>query len=416
MAFRLILCLAIATALMPRAEAQTYRVIYGFSDYGFYPTGGVSIDRAGNLYGTVQYGGSGTACYLGCGAVFKLAPHGSSWLFTPLYNFMGGTDGGNPTARVVIGPGGSLFGTTTQGGGFGCLDTGCGTVFNLRPSQHISNRVIAPWSETVLYRFQGGNDGAMPESADLAFDQAGNIYGTTLVGGGSQCSEDCGIVYQLTNSNGNWTENILHIFGQSGDGDQPYVGVILDHAGNLYGATANGGAHHGGTVYELERSGAGWTEQLLHSFQPTTDGEIAYGGLLMDATGDLYGTTCCSGPQGQGTAYELTANNWTFDLLYSLGAAGTGQEPEGGLIMDAAGNLYGTASSGGAYNFGAVFKLTLVNGTWTYTSLHDFCPQGYPCSDGYTPTGALAMDSAGNIYGTTANGGTGGGVVYEITP
>ncbi len=414
------LILTIAVAVPRLAHTQTFSVVYNFQGLqaGFYPTSGVSVDRAGDLYGTTQYGGPGTSCYLGCGIAFKLVRHDYNWLFTPIYSFMGGSDGGNPSARLIIGPNGTLFGTTTQAGGSGCMGLGCGTVFNLHPPQHISSRVLAGWSETVLYRFQGGSDGAMPEAADLVFDQAGNLYGTTYVGGGTQCFEDCGTVYELTNSGGNWTESILHVFGQSGDGDEPWAGVILDQTGNLYGTTATGGAHRQGSVYELIHSGVGWTERLLYSFQGGSDGAFPFSSLIQDPAGNLYGTTCCAGGDAGGTVFGLTAGTWAFNLLYGLGGPGTGQGPEGALIMDSSGNLYGTASSGGAYGFGAVFKLTPSAGGWTYTSVHDFCAGGYPpCSDGYTPSGNLAFDSAGNLYGTTSNGGAhGGGVVYEITP
>ena len=410
------------TVAIPPLQAQSFSVLYSFQNngqIGFYPTGGVSIDRAGNLYGTTQYGGS-TNCYEGCGTAFKLTRHGSSWQLTPLYRFLGIEDGNNPAARLVIGPDGSLFGTTMEGGGPGCMGMGCGTVFQLQPPQRATGNLVHGWSETVLYRFQGGNDGALPELGDLVFDQAGNIYGTTDVGGGSQCAENCGTVFELTHSTGSWIESILHVFGQTGDGDEPYGGVIFDQAGNLYGTASSGGAHHQGAVYELTNSGSGWTEQLLYSFTGGNDGAFPFSGLTIDAAGNLYGNTCCAGSNGySGTAFELiAAQNYAFDLGYDFGAPGTGQGPQGNFILDSAGNIYGTATTGGAYGFGAIFKLTPSDGGWTYTSVHDFCAGGYPpCADGYTPTGNLAMDSAGNLYGTTSNGGAnGGGVVYELTP
>ena len=417
--FAVVLFFAMSMIAMQSAQAQTFDVLFNFqAQTGFYPTGGVSIDQAGNLYGTTEYGGPGSSCFLGCGTAFKLSRHGSNWIFTPLHNFMGNSDGGNPTARMVIGPDGSLYGTTSMGGLSGCLGSGCGTVFNLRPSQHAPDNILGGWSETVLYSFAGGNDGGVPESGDLVFDLAGNVYGTTYTGGGSQCLEDCGTVYKLTPSNGNWTEDILHVFGQSGDGDEPYAGVIFDRAGNLYGTTASGGAHRQGAVYRLLRSGSSWTEQLLYSFQGGSDGAYPFAGVILDPAGNIYGNTCCNGSNASGTAFELTAGTWAFNLIYSFGAPGTGQGPNGGFVMDASGTIYGTASSGGAYGFGAVFKLTPNGAGWTYTSLHDFCAGGYPpCSDGYTPTGNLALDSAGNLYGTTSNGGVaGGGVVWKTTP
>lgn len=417
----LILLLWVATVVPTGAHAQTFSVLYAFQNngqIGFYPTAGVVVDRAGNLYGTTGYGGPGTACFLGCGTVFKLTRHGFIWLLSPVYSFQGANDGGNPNARVVIGPNGTLYGTTMQGGGLGCMGLGCGTVFNLTPPARATGNLLHSWTETVLYRFQGGTDGATPGNGDLVFDQAGNIYGTTSVGGdGSQCVEDCGTAYELAHSNGGWTENILHVFGQTGDGDEPTSGVIFDRAGNLYGATSGGGANRRGSVFELMPSGTGWTEQLLYSFTGGSDGEYPFYGLVFDSAGNLYGTTCCNGADNGGTAFELTAGTWAFNLLNSFGSPGTGQGPQGGMILDSSGNLYGTASSGGAYGFGVVFKLTPSNGGWTYTSVHDFCNSGPPCSDGYTPSGYLAFDSEGNLYGTTSNGGpSGGGVVYQITP
>ncbi len=298
------------------------------------------------------------------------------------------------------------------------MGMGCGTVFRLQPPARAQANVLGSWTETVLYRFTGGNDGALPEAADLIFDQAGNLYGTTDAGGGSGCQGGCGTVYKLTNSGGHWTESVLYSFAQDNDGQQPYAGVIFDQSGNLYGPLANGGAHNQGAVFQLVHSGSSWTEQLLYSFHGASDGAYPYSRLTMDPAGNLYGNACCSGPGNGGTAFELTAGTWNFTLLYALGQGNTGQGPEGAFIMDSSGNLYGTASSGGAYSFGAVFKLSPGNGGWTYTPLHDFCAGGYPpCADGYTPTGNLAFDSAGNLYGATSNGGKyGGGVVWQITP
>jgi len=418
--FALLLMCALAMYIMPSAQAQTYTVLHNFQgqNSGIYPTSGVSIDRGGNLYGTTQYGGPGMNCYEGCGIVFKMSRHGSSWLFTPIYNFQGGLDGGNPGARPVIGPNGSLFGTTTQGG-TGCLGMGCGTAYNLQPPPHASANVLGQWLETVLYRFQGGNDGASPEDADLAFDAAGNIYGTTLFGGQDiyYCQDGCGTVYELSRVNGNWTESILHAFFQTGDAMQPWGGVIFDQGGNLYGTTNGGGANRDGVVYQLIHSGSSWTENILYNFTGGSDGEGPYAGLMMDQQGNLYGTTCCGATNLNGSVFELTRSpDWAFSTLHAFGGP-DGQEPLGTVVMDAAGNLYGTTSAGGANGWGTIFKLSPGSGGWTFTSLYDFCPGGYPCTDGAGPSGTLAIDAAGNLYGTTMNGGaTGGGVVFEFAP
>src|ERR1035441_9294717 len=201
-----------------------------------YPVNGVTIDGSGNVYGTTNIGGSGTSCYEGCGGAFKLTHRGSNWVLTPLYDFMGGSDGGNSDARLIIGPDGDLYGTTSQGGGTGCGGVGCGTVFKLSPPAHACGRALCPWSETVLYRFNGGSDGNSPRGADLVFDRAGTLYGTTFFGGGGGCQDGCGTVYKLTRSGG-WTESIVHTFSQSGDGQGPWAGVIFDQSGSLYGTT-----------------------------------------------------------------------------------------------------------------------------------------------------------------------------------
>src|SRR5208283_1131142 len=232
-----------------------------------------------------------------------------------------------------------------QGGGTGCESgAGCGTVFNLRPPAHFTSHVLGSWTETVLYRFTGGSDGDSPRSADLLFDHAGNLYGTTVFGGGGNCQGGCGTVYKLTRSGDNWTESIIHAFSESGDGQQPWAGVIFDQGGSLYGTTAQGGAYRYGTAYQLVPSGSGFAERLLYSFQGTNDGGIPYGGLISDPAGNLYGATCCNSSGGDGTVFELTrSQNWAFSVLYSFPAWGS----YGSLIMDAAGNLYGTISEGG---------------------------------------------------------------------
>ena len=297
-----VLAIAIVFALMPitvqSAQAQTFKILHsldGLQD-GYYPVSGVTVARNGDLYGTAQYSGlSGGDCYLGCGTAFRLIRKGSGWLFNPLYRFAGGTDGGNPSARLIFGPDGSLYGTTSGGGGGSC-EGGCGTVFNLKPPPHATANVLGAWTETVLYRFTGGNDGGMPGGADLIFDQAGKLYGTTTGGGTGNCQGGCGTVYKLTSSNGGWTEGVLHSFTtQGGDGQRPWGGVIFDQSGNLYGTTTNGSFGSFGTIYELIPAGLTWTERILYNFQGKSDGEYPYSGLIFDEAGNLYGNTCCGG-------------------------------------------------------------------------------------------------------------------------
>jgi len=380
------------------AEAQNYSAIYTFTGGhdGANPEAGLSIDHGGNLYGTTLRGGAGF------GATFKLANKNSSWIFSPLYSFAGGSDGAGTYSRVVFGPDGSLYGVT-----YG-TDGGFGTVFRLQPAVTACKSVLCPWAETVLYRFTGGSDGANPDG-DLTFDQEGNIYGVTLNGGGGY-----GVVYELTRSNGGWTQSVLYTFEKQGaGGTRPTAGMIFDNAGNLYGTAAFGGAHGLGVVFQLTPSGSGWTENVLYTFQGGNDGGAPIGGLIFDSSGNLYGSTFQNGTGGGGTAFELTPQNgkWNFSLLYSFaGASGCG--PQASLVFDQAGNLYGTTLCDGANGKGSVFKLTPSNGTWTYTSLHDFAG-----SEGSYPFSNLVFDASGNLYGTASQGGANGvGVVFQITP
>ncbi len=265
----------------------------------------------------------------------------------------------------------------------------------------------------MLYRFTGEDDGGNPGYGDLAFDAAGNIYGTTT-GGGAGCSPyyNCGVVFELSRSGGSWTESVLYSFDPSGRGGIiPDAGVILDSTGNLYGTTALGGIDGGGVVFQLAHSASRWTETMLHGFGAPDDGEGPIGGLIMDRQGNLYGTTA-SGPgyeHNVGTVYELqpSVDGWTYSILpTSLSGFGG---PMDAPTMDAAGNLYATTYGGGSRTYGNVFKLTPSGGNWSYTDLHDF--NG---NDGAYLYGSVVLDAHGNLYGTTSS--LGYGEVWEITP
>ncbi len=409
-----LVCLAIlATVLtiVPTGQAQTLTVLHAFSGLdGDLPFAGLTLDRAGNLYGTTYQGGAA-----GFGNVFKLSHEGSGWVLSNLYSFQGGRDGEHPQARVVFGPDGTLYGTTTNGGN----GNGFGTVFNLRPSATICRAIQCPWTETVLYRFTGGTDGRYPQYGDLTFDAAGNLYGTTAYGGDPSCNRSgggCGVVFELSRSGGGWTESVLYAFpGAPESGAEPFSGVTFDSAGNLFGTTFLVDS----TVYELSPSGSGWTQTILHTLSGD-DGAYPIGGVAFDQQGNLYGTTDYGG-NGIGTVFQLQpANgNWNFNLLYNWGG-GPGPGPTDTPTLDAAGNVYGT-TSGGITGFGGVFKLTPGANGWTYTDLYDF---GDPhLSDGFTPLGGVVLDGNGNLYGTTSEGGNfnppcgeGCGVVWEMTP
>ena len=408
----LAIVLVLMVVVTQAAQAQTLTVLHNFTGPdGAGPEAGLTMDRAGNLYGTARFGGyTGVACGPdGCGTVFKLSHKGSGWVFTPLYIFQGGDDGEYPQARVIIGASGDLYGATVMGGLF------YGTVFNLKPPARACTTALCGWTKSVLYSFTGGTDGGYP-AGDLVFDQAGDLYGTTSEGGPA----NDGVVYELTPSHGAWTETVPYSFPGGTSGAEPYSGVIFDSSGNIYGTTAFGGMGQlggDGTVYKLTQSGSGWTESLLHDFMNTTDGWCPKGGLLFDESGNLFGAT--NGNGSGGTVFEMNFSdgNWTLTTIHSFDASFPGG-PTATLAMDAAGNLYGTTPGGGAYGYGSVFKLTPSGGTWAYVDMYDFMGQ----SDGGYPYGGVTLDAHGNLYGTAGSGGTGNcypsgcGVVWEITP
>ena len=407
-AVALAMVLALTVVASQAAQAQTFNVIHNFFGLqdGSFPLAGLTMDAGGNLYGTASSGGNGY------GTLYRLKRSGANWVVQPLYSFSL-TDGSFPEARVIFGPGGILYGTTTYGG-----TANQGTVFSLRPPVSACKTALCPWAETVLYGFSGGTDGASPGYGDVLFDQAGNLYGTTSAGGLLTCySGGCGTVYELTPSGGGWTESVLYSFGTGGstDGVFPSNGMIFDSAGNLYSTTFGGGSLGVGglgTVFQLAPSESGWTENILYDF-PGSAGNPS-GGLIFDQQGNLYGVTTTGGSGGGGTVFELTLSSgtWSLTTLYSFtGSPECG--PYGTLTMDAAGNLYGTTYCAGANGAGNVFKLTSTDGSWTYSSLHDFTGG----SDGGYPTSNVILDASNNLYGTAVLGGSEGkGVVWEIMP
>ncbi len=416
---------AIATLLIVAAtpaQAQTYTVIHSFTGSdGGNPAAGLTLDHAGNLYGTTTDGGNGCTDY-GCGTVFKLAHAGSGWVLNLLYKFSG-SDGLYPEARVVFGQDGALYGTTTAGG----FSNG-GTVFNLRPPATVCRSFSCPWTETLLFQFNSQDNSGTGTTplGDLTFDAAGNLYGTATNGGlFDNCTgTGCGVVYELTPSGGAWTQNIIYNFTGGSDGGHPHGGVIFDHAGNLFGTAFldNYQDHADGLIFEFSPSGSGWTETALYHFQGGNDGGNPVGGVIFDSAGNLYGATRGGGASDGGTVFRLTPSGrqWNFGLLYSLSGIAGALGPQADLVMDSVGNLYGTTTDNGAYGYGSVFKLTPSNGGWSYTSLHDFT---YGSDGAYPYYGSLVMDASGNLYGTAYAGGNSGsqctetcGVIFEITP
>jgi len=360
------------------AWSQTFTVLYSFGNGtdGGTPYAGLIRDAAGNLYGTTSGGGAGSN-----GSVFRLDTAGKE---TVLYNFKGGKDGGFPFAGLTRGPGGALYGVTVLGGA-----SNRGIVFKVNTSG----------KERVLYSFTG-KDGSYPD-AGLRRDTAGNIYGATVKGGTS----DLGTVFLLDPTG---KQTVLHSFTGGQDGSFPYVygNLLRDKAGNFYGTTLTGGDSNQGTVFKLTSTGE---EQVLYSFSGGVDGRFPYAGLVLDAKGNLYGTTYLGGVSDQGMVFKLTATGKEI-VLYSFTGGADGGNPSAALLRDAMGNLYGTTYYGGLSNAGVVFKLDPHH---TETVLHSF---DYANDGGY-PTAALIRDSSGNLYGTASAGGTSNhGTIFKLVP
>src|SRR5208282_1858392 len=377
---------SLVTLTMVPAQAQTYSILYnkfgkGKGKDGDQPAGLVQ-DSEGSFYGTTASGGA-----YNNGTVFKLSAKGVLKL---LYTFKVSPDGASPQAGLVLDPrNGNLYGTTELGGKYGV-----GTVFE----------VNASGIETVLYNFGAGTDGAYPV-AGLIMDSNGNLYGTTEKGG----VYNNGTAFKLDNTGA--TEIWLYSFaGYPTDGEYPTAPLVLDNTGNLYGTTQEGGAQNNGTVFRLDPTGG---ETPLYSFKGSQNGDGAspYAGLVLDAVGNLYGTTAAGGDQGNfGTVFEVDTAGTGETVLYTFAGEPDGAYPEADLAMDAEGNLYGTTISGGTYNNGSVFEL---GSTYSEKVLHSFA--GNP-TDGQSPT-ELLLDTTGNLYGVTRFGGLYGcckGVVFEV--
>jgi uncharacterized repeat protein (TIGR03803 family) len=382
-------------------------VLYNFGTNGNDGGGGTSLirDAAGNLYGTTSNGGIYPCGIFGCGTVFELSPvAGGGWTEAVLHNFGDGTDGAQPNG-LMMDAAGNFYGVTGSGGLYGG-----GIAYELSPSQG------GGWTESVLYNFSRGG-GYGNGSYSLIKDAAGNLYGTMFYGG----TYGEGMVFQLSpNEGGEWTETVLHSFGNGSDAAYPEAGVIMDTAGNLYGTTYGGGVNRIGAVFELSpRQGGGWTETILHSFNGS-DGSGPWASLIMDAAGNLYGTTEQGGaycpPFGCGTVFEMSLDaggDWTETVLYSFDNLPDAELPVSSLIRDGAGNLYGTTSEGGENDDGTVFEVSPRQGGWKESVLHSFGN----VNDGSVVFGSVVMDRAGDLYGTTLNGGAYySGLAFELTP
>ncbi len=342
---------------------------------GANPVAGLTRDSAGNLYGTTGAGGASNG-----GLVFKVDAAGrETILHTFAYQFLTGPDGGDPTSGVTLDSAGNLYGTTYLGG-----INNCGIIYKLDLTGQ----------ETILHNFEG-TDGNQPYGG-VTLDSSGNLYGTVL-----ESASTGGAVYELDTS-GQLT--LLYSFTGGADGSRPYAGVIRDAAGNLYGTTLVGGSGQG-VVYKITMAGA---ETVLHTFTGGYDGGQPYAGLIRDPTGNFYGTTSAGG-QGYGVVYKLTPAGQET-VLYTFRDVADGGQPRAGLIRDAAGNLYGTTTLGGTSAKGVVFELSASG---QYTVLYSFTGG----ADGALPYGGVIRDAAGNLYGTTDAGGKENtGVVFKLTP
>ncbi len=411
--------------------ASKYRVLYSFqggSD-GADPYGGLTFDAAGNLYGATYAGGNqNTLCNTygetGCGTIFKLSPGTGAWTKSLLYAFCSQTncdDGDSPNGGLVLDAAGALYGTTVYGGGCSGYFYGCGAAFELAPDSK------GQWQYSVLYAFQGNNDTVNPNGG-LVFDQGGNLYGT---GGGFARGCPCGTVFVLAPGSGKWTEHVLHSFclGDCRDGADPVTALVWGPGGDLYGAT-NYGGHSSwgcnagcGVLFKLtDNSNGKWKENVLRTLAGA-DGANPLSALISDSQGNLYGTTVSDGAFGDGTVFRLSPTpkgGWKYTVLHEFqtGRLGGGLF-RSALVLDAKGNLYGTTWTGGTGNCngngcGLVYKLSPgAHDIWKYTNLYDFTGG----SDGGYPTSPLIIDNRGSLYGETQIGGDNeNGVVYEVTP
>jgi uncharacterized repeat protein (TIGR03803 family) len=415
----LISVLALGLVIASPTQAQKLTTLYNFTGGtdGGSPFSTLAKDKQGNLYGTAFAGGNeqGNCDYdfnygTGCGTVFELTSSGKNWTLQVIYSFQGSpNDGGNPNYEpLVFDKAGNLYGTTVLGGDFTCLQgsPGCGTVFKLAPSEN-------GWTDTLLYKFTWvNNDGAFP-SPGLVFDKKGSLYSTTFNGG----SYGFGAVYQITPSG---TRNAIYSFTNQADGSGPYGGVVLDKKGNLYGTTSVGGstACGGGcgTVFKIAPDG---TETVLHSFTGGSDGIWPWASVTLDKNGNIYGTTSeggnteCGGV-GCGIVFKI-APDGTETILhqftYSQDNYSEGGSPRSPMVLDAKGNLYGTTMVGGStyggWGCGTVFKIAPDG---TETILHAF-----DNSDGCSPWGVILK--GGIVYGTTQAGGSyNWGTVFRLNP
>lgn len=401
--------LVLALTLVPTAMFAQYTesllATFGadFSD-GALPTGALAVDASGNFYGTLNSGGND-----GSGTVYEASPTSSGYNVTILHTFSL-TDGAQPAGGLIIDAAGNLYGTTTSGG-----DNYQGTVFELSPSS-------SGWTFQTLYFFTGTTDGAGPAGA-LVFDASGNLYGTT-VGGGAFGD---GTVFKLSPSSSGWTEQPLYSFTGGADGKYPYSTLVFDAAGNLYGTAEYGGSQSGslctfeggcGTVFRLS-PGTTWTFATLLTFVGNR-GANPYSGVILDSAGNLYGTTfnggsCTASTHGCGTVFKLTPTGrgpWKQTVLHIFKGFADGGGPIAALTMDSAGNLFGSSEFRTALDVGSLWEMSPSGTTWIFTPLVKFNN-----SNGAYPESPFYIDASGNLFTATQGGGPSQfGTLLELSP
>jgi uncharacterized repeat protein (TIGR03803 family) len=395
--FRLQSALAVAFFFFLHAVglAQTDQILHSFSGSdGSHPNGTVVFDSAGNLYGTTQQGGSNACGGRGCGTAFELSPQsGGNWSYQVIHSF-GGVNGESPLWGLVLDSAGNLYGTTAYGGA-----NNFGTVFELQPAN-------AGWTEKVLYSFTGTADGGNPTTG-VTIDSAGNLYGTTTLGGANKQ----GTVFELTKSGGSWSLRVfLDLYDIDGTGPSP---LVVDRAGNIYGTATGGGFHMNhkrGTIFELI---PGHGTNVLFAFTgPETGGYNPAGGIVFDPAGNIYGTVEDGGYGDAfgGSIYELFSPTWqlqTWEVFTRFPASP--HPPLSPVALDSANNIYVALSGDGAsVCYGAILKI----GKNVY-SIYNF---GGSSTDGHFPLGGIVLDAQNNVYGaTSAGGGAGYGTIFKVT-
>jgi uncharacterized repeat protein (TIGR03803 family) len=370
------------------AAAQTETILVNLQPnaVGYSASEGVAFDSSGNLYGVTGYGGGD-----GSGAIFEMSPAGGGTWSAPVVIL---DVAGRPESPLFF-KGGSIFTTATFQG----LEGG---VYELSPG-------AGGWMQDFLYDFQRRD--AREPWGNVAFDSAGNLYGTAQFG---PMHPEIGAVFELTpTESGQWTESLPFVGSVPADGALPDW-VITTTSGNLYVATLYGGAHGGGAIFQLTPSAGGWTPNLMYDFPI----DSFPGCLTLDASGDVYGITFSGGTYLGGTVFRLrktASGGWGLQTLHNFGDGSDGALPTfAAPVFDPAGNIYGTTNAGGSAGIGVVYKLSPGSGgSWTETILHNFANDGV---DGNTPQGGVIFGPDGNLYGTTYYGGLhGDGTVFELT-